>query len=313
MTRRLKPEEWAAARRRWEGSPEDGFDWLAREINSAWGLSISRQAVSKMASKAGASWVKGVDASKPLACAQDGTARATQAPAAVPHLKPTKRPPPAATEASPPVPPVPPTPPVAALAVQVEDAGPPVGRPSAYRPEFDRMATHLCFLGATDQDLGDYFSVDPDTVRAWCARHPAFEVAVRAGKQHADARVAASLFQRAVGYTARVNKPMAVPVGGGISKVRIVQYDEYVAPDVKAAQTWLFNRRPEDWKASVTFVAAPPTSIADPKMLDAIYERKQAMAREMQERVAGRMQRLGLVMAMSQASEVVEVEGEDLG
>jgi hypothetical protein len=313
MNRRLTPEEWTAVRRRWEGSPETGFDWLAREINSAWGLSISRQAVSKMATKAGTAWVKGDGASEPLARVQGGKARATQASEAVPPVKPAKRLPPASVEAPQPEPPVQPTPPVEAIVVQAKDAGPPVGRPSAYRPEFDRMATHLCFLGATDQDLGDYFGVDPDTVRAWCGRHPAFDVAVRAGKQHADARVAASLFMRAVGYTAKVNKPMAVPVGGGVSEVRIVAFEEYVAPDVKAAIHWLNNRQPENWRNNVTFTPAPPNSIADTKVLDAIFERKQAMAREMQERVAGRMQRLGLVQAMSQVGDVVDVEDNDLG
>lgn len=195
--------------------------------------------------------------------------------------------------------------------MKAEDAGPPVGRPTGYRPEFDRMATHLCFLGATDQDLGDYFSVGPDTVRAWCGRYSSFDVAVRAGKQHADARVASSLFMRAVGYTSTVNKPMAVPVGGGISEVRIVSFEEYVAPDVKAAIHWLNNRQPENWRNNVTFTPAPPNTIADPKILDAIYERKQAVARAMQERVSGRMQRLGLVLAMTESAAVNEEE--DLG
>lgn len=62
--RRLTSEEWAQARRRWEGSIVFGFGWLAGEIRAAWEVDISRQAVSKMAGKC--AWTKGEASSEPL-------------------------------------------------------------------------------------------------------------------------------------------------------------------------------------------------------------------------------------------------------
>lgn len=67
--RRLTADEWAAARRRWEGAQADGFDWLAAEIMAAFtGVEVTRQGVSVRAKRDG--WVKGGDPSSPLPAAR---------------------------------------------------------------------------------------------------------------------------------------------------------------------------------------------------------------------------------------------------
>jgi phage terminase small subunit len=65
VKRRLTKEEWVAARRRWEGAPEDGVAWLVKEISAAWGVELSRPAVRQMLMKQ--EWKKGGEPSSTLA------------------------------------------------------------------------------------------------------------------------------------------------------------------------------------------------------------------------------------------------------
>lgn len=60
----LTPAQWAQARRRWEGADDRGFEWLRREMESAFGAAPSRPAIRQCAAKQG--WEKGGTPSHPL-------------------------------------------------------------------------------------------------------------------------------------------------------------------------------------------------------------------------------------------------------
>jgi hypothetical protein len=75
-----------------------------------------------------------------------------------------------------------------------------MGRPTKFKPEFVAQAEKLCQLGATDQDIADFFEVDLRTIYRWKASHEDFCHALRSGKEVADERVERSLYQKAVGY-----------------------------------------------------------------------------------------------------------------
>ena len=75
------------------------------------------------------------------------------------------------------------------------------GRPSLYREEFAEQARKLCLLGATDQELADFFEIDVRTIYDWKRTKPEFSQAIARGKMLADAEVAAKLYERACGYT----------------------------------------------------------------------------------------------------------------
>lgn len=75
----------------------------------------------------------------------------------------------------------------------------PGGRPSAYRDEFAEHARKLCLLGATDAQLGEFFGVSEQTINAWKVKHETFASALRRGKLEADAAVAQSLYNEAIG------------------------------------------------------------------------------------------------------------------
>src|SRR5689334_15324304 len=80
------------------------------------------------------------------------------------------------------------------------------GRPSMYHPDHCALAREHCLLGATNAELAEVFDVAPRTVDNWIAHHPDFAAAVREGRRRADAKVAASLYARAVGFQHKVER-----------------------------------------------------------------------------------------------------------
>jgi hypothetical protein len=119
-----------------------------------------------------------------------------------------------------------------------------MGRPSSYKPEFAKMARHLCKLGATDADLAAAFEVSIPTIDTWKTKHPDFLGSLNAAKAEADARVERALYQRAVGYERDAVKIFCDKNG----KVTKVPYREHVPPDVTACIFWLKNRDPAHWR-----------------------------------------------------------------
>ncbi|MBL8304341.1 MAG: hypothetical protein JNM26_16435, partial [Ideonella sp.] len=75
------------------------------------------------------------------------------------------------------------------------------GRPSAFREEYVEQVRKLCRLGATEEEIADFFSVSIQTTYNWRDAHPEFLEALRAGKMEADANVSDRLYSRALGYS----------------------------------------------------------------------------------------------------------------
>lgn len=117
------------------------------------------------------------------------------------------------------------------------------GRPSGYQDAYAKQAKKLCALGATDEDLADFFGVSIRTVANWKNAHPEFLHALKGGKDAADDRVERSLYQRAVGYTFD-----AIKIFQHQGDVVTAPYREHVAPDTTACIFWLKNRRPDAWR-----------------------------------------------------------------
>lgn len=122
-------------------------------------------------------------------------------------------------------------------------AGP--GRPSLYLPEYAEQARKLCLLGATDQEIADFFEVDVRTVYRWKAEHGEFCQSLKAGKEVADERVERSLYQKAIGYeqdAVKIFMPANAP------EPVYAEFREKIAPDTTAAIFWLKNRRSDLWR-----------------------------------------------------------------
>lgn len=108
------------------------------------------------------------------------------------------------------------------------------------------QARKLCLLGATDQEVADFFDVSTRTIYRWKALHDAFCQALKAGKAEADDRVERSLFSRATGY-----EHDEVDIRVVDHQIVQTKLRKYYPPDTTAAIFWLKNRKPEDWRDKI--------------------------------------------------------------
>ena len=122
-----------------------------------------------------------------------------------------------------------------------------MGRPTRFEPEMCEQARNYCLLGATNDELADFFHVSPSTIDRWIAERADFGDAVRRGRVVADARVARGLYDRAIGYDRKIER--AVVLGG---EVKPVTSTIHYPPNVQACIFWLRNRRRATWGARAT-------------------------------------------------------------
>lgn len=127
----------------------------------------------------------------------------------------------------------------------------PVGRPTKYTPEMAELAYKFCLLGANNDRLAQLLEVAGSTVDKWIAEIPEFSGKVKAGRELADATVAQSLFQRAVGYSHPEDDIRTLAVGGGQSEIVITPTVKHYPPDTAAATLWLKNRQGDKWRDKV--------------------------------------------------------------
>jgi len=118
-----------------------------------------------------------------------------------------------------------------------------MARPSKYREEYSEQVFKLCLLGASDEQIADFFNIATSTIYVWNKSEPAFLEAKKRGKLEADNKVAESLFNRALGYSHKEEKIFCT--NGEVTKVDTVK--KY-PPDTVAAIFWLKNRNPEYWR-----------------------------------------------------------------
>jgi len=123
------------------------------------------------------------------------------------------------------------------------------GRPTDYIEEYNEQAYKLCLLGATDEDLADFFEVTETTINNWKINHPVFFESIKKGKKLADANVADRLYQRAMGFEHPSEEIKVVSNGQGEgSKIERVPITKVYPPDTTAAIFWLKNRQPKQWR-----------------------------------------------------------------
>lgn len=128
------------------------------------------------------------------------------------------------------------------------------GRPTKYKAAFNKQVYKFSLLGATDEEIADFFEIEVSTLNLWKVQHPRFMESIKKGKIDADAEVSKSLFKRATGYTylettfeivAGHDVVTETPEGELIKepayRKRVVVKE--VPPDVAAQNIWLKNRR----------------------------------------------------------------------
>jgi hypothetical protein len=117
----------------------------------------------------------------------------------------------------------------------------PGGRPTDFLPEYSEQARNLALLGLTDKQMSEHFGITVSTFNLWKLKHPQFSESLKEGKVAADAKVAYSLYQRAIGFTITVEKV----VDGEIQPTK-----EFIPGDPGAQKLWLINRQREHWQGA---------------------------------------------------------------
>lgn len=129
--------------------------------------------------------------------------------------------------------------------VNAKKASKGISAKSLYRHEYAPQAERMCLLlGASDQDLAEFFEVKPATIKHWRQRHPSFNAALRRGRLQADAEVAECIFKQAKG-TATIKRTKVLQYKDGTHEV--VEYEEALPPNTDAGKFWLTRRQREKW------------------------------------------------------------------
>jgi DNA-binding XRE family transcriptional regulator len=117
------------------------------------------------------------------------------------------------------------------------------GRPTKYSSLYADQVYRLALLGATDQQMAEIIGVSKRTFDYWKKKHKQFLHSLKRGKEKADAKIAHSLYQRALGYEHK-DTYFATHKGQIISKTYIKHYP----PDTTACIFWLKNRQRDKWR-----------------------------------------------------------------
>src|SRR5215211_9270689 len=128
-----------------------------------------------------------------------------------------------------------------------------IGRPTRFEPEMCEQAHNYCLLGATNDELAEFFDVSPSTIDRWLAERADFRDAVHSGRVAADARVARGLYARAIGYDRTFER--SVVIG---NEVKPVTSTVHYPPNVQACIFWLRNRRRRTWRDGPDGPSATP-------------------------------------------------------
>lgn len=124
--------------------------------------------------------------------------------------------------------------------------------------------------GYTDNEAAEDFNVSPKTIRNWKIAHPEFARALDGGKEIADNRVKASLYEMANGYY-RMCEEIKI-IEGEIVRVEVRKF--FPASEV-AALAWLNNRCPGEFRRNPEPELIPPPS----PVVDITPENKRDIAR----------------------------------
>jgi hypothetical protein len=123
------------------------------------------------------------------------------------------------------------------------------GQPTSFKPEYCELAYNYCLLGATNEQLGTFLGVTRRTIFNWIEAHPDFAQKVTEGRAFADARVARSLYTRAVGFEHNVERGVLHE-----GEEKTLTDTRYYPPDSRACTYWLNNRQPGMWRRQATEV-----------------------------------------------------------
>ena len=118
------------------------------------------------------------------------------------------------------------------------------GRPSHWKAEWGEMTFKLALLGYTNKQFAEFFKVSVKVIEDWVVNNRPFFENRNRGRDAADAKVAKSLYERALGYEYVETFTQYNPEG---AVTRTEETKKKIHGDVNACLRWLAMRQRENW------------------------------------------------------------------
>lgn len=141
-----------------------------------------------------------------------------------------------------------------------------VGRPTRYDDKFHPMIGRFMSIdGWSVNRMCQELGISANTFYVWREKHPAFDEAVKAGREGINKLVENALLKIALGYSEEYEE--VTTTYGGLSEMmvdgtcsevsgtfietekKVVKKKQVFKPDVQAIKFWLVNRKDNDWKS----------------------------------------------------------------
>lgn len=116
--------------------------------------------------------------------------------------------------------------------------------------EEDNLMLLECWTrdGYTFEDIANRIGITYNTLRWWRKQYPEIDRALKAGREIIDYKVENALLKSALGYKTKETKVTTIIRHGKVVETIKETTDKEQAPNVSAAQCWLYNRLPKKWK-----------------------------------------------------------------
>lgn len=116
--------------------------------------------------------------------------------------------------------------------------------------EEDNLMLLECWArdGYTYQDIANRIGIDISTLKVWRAKYPDINKALKTGREIIDYKVENALLKSALGYRTKETKVTTIIRRGVVVETQTETTEREQAPNISAAQCWLYNRLPKKWK-----------------------------------------------------------------
>lgn len=116
--------------------------------------------------------------------------------------------------------------------------------------EEDNLMLLECWArdGYTYEDICNRIGIGYSTLRKWRKQYPEIDKALKAGREIIDYKVENALLKSALGYKTKETKVTTIMRHGKVVETQTETTEKEQAPNVSAAQCWLYNRLPKKWK-----------------------------------------------------------------
>ena len=126
------------------------------------------------------------------------------------------------------------------------------GRPTAYKPEYCELAHNYCLLGATNEELAEFFDVTPRHHRQLDRQHSRIRDGRARGPRRCRCPGRALPVSPAPSATATRSSARSLHRGEERTISNVVHYP----PDTQACIFWLRNRRRQSWREKLDTLGA---------------------------------------------------------